>query len=196
MKNDKSKDFIYINEGYFADVTASIKNPANKLIIGYIFNDKVSRSKINMGDYSLSFSGTKAIWYTNFVNRFLNRIKCFFTSDGNIFIVYPISGEKNASHFTLPENTDGFIEERQKEWQKNGKKWVLDESSIEREVHGCAYMLGYEGKMEEKDREYKVFEHIVFKENDKVVLQAFFINDDIDARNDVEKVARSIFIKQ
>ena len=85
-------DIIHLEDYYFGKVGHSIKNPILRAIIGKIFSDRVKKENFNYGLFSLSFKDTEQTWYTNFMNGFFKRVKCFFTDQNDMFLVFPVFG--------------------------------------------------------------------------------------------------------
>lgn len=198
MGENKTKaDFIEVNELYFGKVGNGIKNRFLKQIVDFIFHDKVRKKKFAFNSFSITFEGTETEWFSNFMNGYFStiaKVKCFFTKDNDSFVVYSVSGNPRAtSFFSIPTKVGGYIEQRKQEWQGEEKKWKLDESSIKKSKEGKQYSLEYRGEFSEKNKDYNVFEHTVFKGIDKVVLQAFILKGGSSkVMSDVEKISHSI----
>src|SRR3989344_2225220 len=184
-------DIIHLEDYYFGKVGHSIKNPILRAIIGKIFSDRVKKENFNYGLFSLSFKDTEQTWYTNFMNGFFKRVKCFFTDQNDMFLVFPVFGRETPRSFIIPEKKEDYVEERNDEWKGKGKEWNLDQSTVKYEEKIGEYILEYQGEWRNKGEIYRVFEYTVFKGIHKVVLQAFLAPHS-DAFGDVEKIAKSI----
>ena len=198
-KKNKKSDFIKVDELYFGKVGHNIKNRFLKRIVDLIFSDKTRKKKFNYGFFSMTFLGTDVEWYSNFMNGFFRKavnVRCFFTKNNDSFIVYPVLGSTLATSFySIPRGIEGYVAERKNVWQGENKKWKLEESSMEKRQEGKQYILEYQGEYKNKDGDYKVFEHTVFKGTDKVVFQAFVLKGgDQKVMSDIEKIAHSIEI--